>query len=93
MAEFLLEESILDVLLEARLNNSDGWVALSEISKQAGIFRDGKSSNNELVYTKDAIAAGILNKLDKHDRVEHSKIGKKWRVADQEFRKRVEDKR
>jgi len=81
IGEFLLQEAVLDVLLDAKRNGEEEWVRLSDISKRAGIYRERE------VFTGDAIAGGLLNKLYSEKRVEHkNKFG--WKLADAEFAKR-----
>ena len=63
---FYLEQAILDVLSDAMPD----YVRLSDVSKRAGIYRERG------VYTADAIAAGILNKL-----LADGKVQYEWRVG------------
>ena len=66
-----LEQAVLDVLREARPE----YVSLSDISERAGIFRERG------VYTADAIAAGILNKLHSDGKVQYEyRVG--WKLVD-----------
>lgn len=66
-----LEQTVLDVLRE----DAPSYVRLSDISKRAGIFRE------KGVYTADAIAGGILNKLHAEGKVQHvNRVG--WKLID-----------
>ena len=66
-----LEQAVLDVLRE----DAPSYVRLSDISKRVGLFRE------KGVYTADAIAAGILDKLHADGKVQHlTRVG--WRLID-----------
>lgn len=88
MGMFNLEESILDVLLEAKHENE--CLGPAEISKRAGIFRDRGTEN----IMNDAITTGLLVKLATEKRVERckQKNGRGgWGLTQSEFAARRDD--
>ena len=89
MGMFHLEEAVLDVLLEAKLNGK--CIGPAEISRRAGIFRERGIAN----IMNDAIATGILVKLHDEGRVERcpqttaNRGG--WELTAKEFSLRRDD--
>lgn len=88
LGEFHLEESVLDVLLDARHENI--CLGAAEISKRAGIYRDRGTEN----IINDAIVTGLLTKLASHDKVkrctqENGKGG--WELTAREYETRRDD--
>lgn len=89
MGEFYLEEAVLDVLLNAAQRNES--IGAAEISKRAGIFRDGGGGGEAMASMNDAIVTGLLTKLQKADRVErctqaNGKGG--WKISESEIARR-----
>lgn len=94
MGEFHLEESVLDVLLEAY--HEGECLGPSAISKRAGIYR--KSAKGDGVTAvknmNDTIVMGLLNKLYELGKVrrcdqDNGKGG--WMLTDEEFQRRRDD--
>ena len=88
MGMFHLEESVLDVLLEAK--HEAECLGAAEISKRAGIFRDRGTEN----IMNDAIATGLLVKLASEGRVERCKQENDrdgWELTRSEFTARHDD--
>ena len=91
MGQFYLEESVLDVLLEAK--HEGECIGPAEISKRTGIY--GKRGDANML--NDAIVAGLLVKRHSENRVErctqtHANRGG-WELADNEFASRRDDVR
>ena len=85
---FYLEEAVLDVLLDAKYEEQ--CIGPAEISKRSGIFSHAGGDSP----LRDAIAFGILIKLQSATRVErctqpNGKGG--WKITDKEFQQRRED--
>ena len=98
MGEFHIEEAVLDVLLEGKYEGE--CYGAAEISKRAGVFRDGGSKAIDGVKSmNDAIVTGILIKLNLQQRVQRcaqrvTDKGKEiggWELTDSEFEKRRDD--
>ena len=95
MGQFYLEESILDILLEAK--HEGECLGPAEISRRAGIFRDrgkGNSTNDAIVSMNDAIVTGFLVKLFGLEKVSRcTQINRKggWELTDKEFQSRRDD--
>ena len=89
IGEFYLEESILDVLLEAKCG-STGCIGAAEISKRTSIHRDrGKHD-----IMNDAIVTGLLVKMCDQDRVKRCTQASGrggWELTDDEFDRRSDD--
>lgn len=91
LGEFHLEEAVLDVLLDAR--HEDECIGAAEISKRAGIFREG-GGGDPIASMNDAIATGLLIKLYRAGKVEQcEQEGGRggWRLTDAEFNRRRDD--
>lgn len=94
MGMFHLEESVLDVLLEAK--HEGDCIGGAEISRRAGIFRDrGEGIVSERGIMNDAIVTGLLVKLCIEGRVERctqstANLGG-WELTDSEFEMRRDD--
>jgi hypothetical protein len=89
LGEFYLEEAILDILLQAFEEKL--CIGAAEISKRSGIFRERGSAN----IMNDAIATGILIKLNESGRVErctqnNKKVGG-WQLTKKEYDIRKDD--
>ena len=90
IGEFHIEESILDVLLEAK--HEDVCMGAAEISQRAGIFREG--GVKDIKGMNDAIVTGMLAKLYKEDKVKRCLQEKGqggWKLTEKEFSKRRDD--
>lgn len=89
IGEFLLEEAILDVLLQAWAK--DECLGAAEISRRAGIFREGGGGGSNIRAMNDAIVTGMLVKLRKEGKVERCEqrpgVGG-WKLTEAEFERR-----
>ncbi len=95
LGEFHLEEAILDVLLDAQHGNE--CIGAAEISRRAGIFREGGGGGGNVAAMNDAIVTGMLIKLfnaNKVERCEQTPGGRGgWKLTDAEFERRRDDVR
>lgn len=94
LGEFHLEEAILDVLLEAA--HEEECIGAAEISRRAGIFRDGGGGGGNVAAMNDAIATGMLIKLfnaGKVERCQQSPGRGGWKLTEAEFNRRRDDVR
>lgn len=95
IGQFYLEESILDILLEARHENQ--CLGSAEIGKRAGIYREGGGGGKglkEITNMNDAIVTGFLNKLNSEEKVERCEQPNKrggWKLTDDQFSARRDD--
>lgn len=93
LGEFYLREAVLDTLLKARYE--DKCIGVAEISKQSGIFREGKV--RDMKGMNDAIVTGILMQLYREDKVsrclQRPSGGRGWKLAEEEFKRRRDDTR
>jgi hypothetical protein len=92
LGEFHLEEAVLDVLLEAA--HEDECLGAAEISKRAGIFREGGGGGGNVAAMNDAIVTGLMIKLFNANKVERCEqrpnVGG-WKLTDAEFNRRRDD--
>ncbi len=96
LGEFHLEEAVLDVLLEAA--HEAECLGAAEISRRAGIFREGGSGEpGSVASMNDAIVTGLMVKLHKAGKVERCTQGGGggrrggWKLTDEEFARRRDD--
>lgn len=94
---FYLEEAILDILLDAMVmadenGEGNGCLGAAAISRKAGIFRDAGGGGGNVANLNDAIATGVLIKLQKEGKVERCEQPNNrggWRLTSDELERRL----
>lgn len=82
----------MDVLLEAA--HEEECLGAAEISRRAGIFREGGGGGGNVAAMNDAIVTGLMIKLfnaNKVERCEQAPNRGGWKLTEAEFNRRRDD--